>query len=154
MGAAGLNPRSPRQKKPRKEKAMSDATCEHNWQWRVTGSVCTLCGVDQHFAFMQTDHPTSSEDFARDQLMRAAAPAMFEALEHARTSLGHAIDIIKRNVSRDALGINSDGDPDVPGGVRSWPLLDEYLHYMNESMTKSAAALSQAQPQPSDEGEG
>lgn len=79
-----------------------------------------------------------------------------EALEHTRTSLGHAIDVIRRNVARDALGTNSDGDADVPGGYRSWPLLDEYLHYMDESMTKSAAMLSASQEQslpPQDDGD-
>ena len=74
------------------------------------------------------------------------ADGMREALEHTHTSLGHAINIIRQNVDRDALGANSDGDADVPGGYRSWPLLDEYLHYMDESMTKCAALLTASNP--------
>ncbi len=78
---------------------------------------------------------------------KARAHEMREALEHTRTSLGHAVDIIEHHVDRDALGMNSDGDGDVPGGLRSWPLLDEYLHHMAESMAKSEAALKALPPQ-------
>lgn len=55
-------------------------------------------------------------------------------------SLQHAVNIIERHVPRDALGMNAQGDPDVPGGVQQWPLLDEYLHSMRAALAKASGS--------------
>lgn len=65
-----------------------------------------------------------------------------ERVDHLRVSLGHAIKIIEEHVPRDALGMNAQGDPDVPGGFQQWPLLDEYLHEMRTSLASVSAPVS------------
>lgn len=81
---------------------------------------------------------------AEIERLRAQRDALVKAAEHASTSLQHAIAIIEKHVPRDALGTNGHGDPAVPGGFESWPLLDEYLHYMRESVSALAAAVADA----------
>jgi hypothetical protein len=52
-------------------------------------------------------------------------------------SLKEAIDLIEKNVPRDALGVDHMGDFSVPGGVMTWGVLDERLHYMREAIRKA-----------------
>ncbi len=56
--------------------------------------------------------------------------------ERLREALGHAIKIIEEHVPETALGMNSDGDigGDDPSRIRSWPLLEEYLHNMRKAL--------------------
>lgn len=78
-------------------------------------------------------------------IAKAEADRMRGALADALPSLQQAMSIIRTHVPKDALGTNAQGDPDVPGGYQSWPLLDEYLHYMSEAVAKAIAALSPTQ---------
>lgn len=65
-----------------------------------------------------------------------------ERIKGIETSLRQAIEIIERHCPIDALGSNWDGNDEVPGGVRSWPIKDEYLHYMRQSADDCAALAS------------
>lgn len=69
--------------------------------------------------------PTSLADAARE---------LGEALKDATA-------IIRKFVPSDALGINSEGGGDG-WNDRSWPILDEHLHYMDEAVAKAEAALT------------
>lgn len=69
----------------------------------------------------------SDNDF--DCHLIAAAPDLYESLKHA-------VAIIKQHVPEDALGFNSEGGGDGYND-RSWPLLDEYLHYMNAALARA-----------------
>ena len=71
---------------------------------------------------------------------RAANGRLIAAAPDLLASLRHAVKIIEEHVPRDALGMNAQGDPDVPGGFQQSPLLDEYLHSMR-------AALERCTPQ-------
>lgn len=55
-------------------------------------------------------------------------------------SLQHATAIIRKHVPDDALGMNSAGGGDG-WNDQSWPLLDEYLHYMDEAIKKGKVVL-------------
>jgi hypothetical protein len=61
----------------------------------------------------------------------AAAPELL-------ASLKDAIEIIEKHVPRDALGIDHMGDFSVPGGVMTWGVLDEHLHYMRQAIAKAS----------------
>lgn len=62
---------------------------------------------------------------------------LFAAAGELLISLQHAVKIIREHVPPDALGMNAQGDPDVPGGFQQWPLRDEYLHEMERSIAKA-----------------
>jgi hypothetical protein len=64
----------------------------------------------------------------------AAAPDLL-------VSLQHAVEIIEKYVPVDALGMNYEGDPQV--AVHSWPLREEYLHYMREAIAKALPSSEQ-----------
>lgn len=74
----------------------------------------------------------------------AASPATIRELlqerDRLREALTIAVAIIRKYVPSDALGTNSDGGGDG-WNDRSWPILDEHLHYMDEAL-KMGAALS------------
>lgn len=50
-------------------------------------------------------------------------------------ALQRAVMIIKDHVPIDALGTSSQGDRDV--GFRSWPVLEEYLYYMEAALARA-----------------
>ena len=50
-------------------------------------------------------------------------------------SLQHAVAIIDKHVPQDALGFNGDdARPD-------WPILDEYMHYMNDAISRAQSLM-------------
>ena len=51
-------------------------------------------------------------------------------------ALQSAIAIIRKYVPVDALGFNSDGGGDG-WNDRSWPILDEHLHYMEAALARA-----------------
>jgi hypothetical protein len=58
--------------------------------------------------------------------------------ERLSKSLGHAIEIIDKHVANDALGMNWSGGGDG-WNTESWPIKDEFLHYMRDDLAKHAA---------------
>lgn len=42
-------------------RAFESNACEHDWEWRPSGSVCKICGIDQHEAFAPTAPLTAEE---------------------------------------------------------------------------------------------
>lgn len=58
----------------------------------------------------------------------AAVEELVGALEESRKAIA--------SLDEDALGMNSDGDPDVPGGMRVWPIRDELLHNINATLSR------------------
>lgn len=63
--------------------------------------------------------------------LRTDALARIEALEGA---LRKAIEIIDQSVPEEALGYNSMGNDEVPGGMMTRAIKDEYLHYMRNAL--------------------
>ncbi len=61
-----------------------------------------------------------------------AQPAR-EAFEAMRGALCGARDAIA-NAPEDAWGTNATGDGSVPGGMMSWPIKDEILHYIDAAL--------------------
>lgn len=51
-----------------------------------------------------------------------------------------AIEFIRKHVPQDALGYNSEGGGDG-WNDRSWPLLDEWLHYAEDALAKARAEM-------------
>lgn len=68
----------------------------------------------------------------------AALAAAQKRIGELKESLEHAISIIEKHVPRDALGTNSQGAGDG-WNDQSWPILDEYLHYMRAALAGGTA---------------
>lgn len=71
------------------------------------------------------------------EIARAALAAAEKDESELVEALRHAVAIIKKYVPIDALGRNSEGGGDG-WNDRSWPILEEYLHYMDEALAKHA----------------
>ncbi|WP_376742476.1 hypothetical protein [Ensifer canadensis] len=65
------------------------------------------------------------------------APLVYAFAPDLLLSLKDAIDIIEKHVPRDALGVDHMGDFSVPGGVMTWCVIDEHLHYMRKAIAKA-----------------
>jgi hypothetical protein len=80
---------------------------------------------------LRNRHPQGSLQIVpeADAQLMAASPDLLEALKHA-------VAIIRKYVPADALGMNSQGGGDG-WNDQSWPVLDEYLHYMDAAISKA-----------------
>ena len=65
-----------------------------------------------------------------------------EALTGCNIAITEALELIEKHVPVGALGYNSDGDFSVPGGARTWPILDEHTHYIGEARDIARRALA------------
>ena len=95
------------------------------WHEHADGAEITVTGV----------LPCSLEESAANARLIAAAPDLL-------LNLKNAIDIIEKHVPRDALGVDHMGDFSVPGGVMTWAVLDEHLHYMRKTVSKAEGSLT------------
>jgi hypothetical protein len=75
---------------------------------------------------------TEAKSSHQDVILNAAA----DEIDTLRMALTNAVKIIQEHVQRDALGYDSIGDSEVLGGIYSWPIIDEYIHQMNEALAK------------------
>lgn len=65
------------------------------------------------------------------------AIAQLSTADDLLKSLKAAVDIIDEHVPRDAQGVDHMGDFSVPGGVMTWAVLDEHLHYMRQAIANA-----------------
>lgn len=71
------------------------------------------------------------------EMLTAAADRINELeqeVSRLRGALGDAVKIIDEHVPEDALGYDSQGDFEVPGGVHTWPIKDEYLSSFRQAL--------------------
>lgn len=93
-------------------------------------NIIVWSGPETRVCFMTSNGPAEAN--AR---LIAASPDLL-------LNLKNAIDIIEKHVPRDALGVDHMGDFSVPGGVMTWAVLDEHLHYMRKAISKAEGSLT------------
>lgn len=77
----------------------------------------------------------SQKEFSTKGITGLHAEAVEPAFRELVEALTSARKIIADHVPADALGIGTEGGGDGFND-RSWPILDEYLHYMSQTLSK------------------
>lgn len=91
----------------------------------------------KRWMILDMDGPGRGKPVLADNIRQAETARIMAAAPDLYIALANAIGVIESHVAEGALGYNSEGDGQVPGGTRSWPLRDEYLHYMRAAIAKA-----------------
>lgn len=78
---------------------------------------------------------------AENAQLRARIAELEEMLETTASALSHATDLIEKHVPIDALGTDSSGDLSEAHLTWSWPVLDEHIHGLQQTVTRARALL-------------
>lgn len=105
---------------------------------RINGWLANVDLVGTGSAPLERVYKQLMDDQEAVEKLLTAAPTQSDVERALVEALTNAVAIIRKYVPNDALGVNTEGGGDG-WNDRSWAILDEHLHYMDEAL-----ALAQA----------